>query len=261
MKFSKRFLALLLMGTMAAALTACGDKPATDQADTAATGGKTYTIAMDTSFPPFEFEDQAGKRVGIDVELLDAIADDQGLTFTQQALGFDAALAAVDAGQADAIMAGCSINDERKEFMDFSDPYFDSGVAMGVAKDSAIATYEDLRGKNVATKNGTEGAKFANSIKEQYGFTLTVFDDSPTMYEDVKVGNSVACFEDYPVLGYAITTGNGLQMVGEMEQGSSYGFAVKKGTNAELISAFNEGLANIKANGKYQEILDKFIQK
>ena len=60
-------------------------------------------------------------------------------------------------------------------------------------------------------------------------------------------------------MGYGIKTGNGLKMVTDMEQGSSYGFAVLKGKNAELLEKFNEGLANIKESGKYQEILDKYI--
>lgn len=263
----KKLLAALMAGAMFAGLTACsgGTDTSTDGAsdDAAANAGsgETYIIAMDTSFPPFEFEDSDGKRIGIDIEILDAIAEEVGVTFDQQALGFDAALAAVEAGQADAIMAGCSITEARKENMDFSEPYFDSGVAMGVAKDSEIDEYADLAGQNVAVKNGTEGASFAESIKDEYGFTVTIFDDSPTMYADVTVGNSAACFEDYPVLGYAITSGAELRMVGEMEQGSSYGFAVKKGENAELLAAFNEGLAAIRENGKYQEILDKFIQE
>jgi len=80
------------------------------------------------------------------------------------------------------------------------------------------------------------------------------------MYMDVTVGNSAACFEDYPVLGYGITQGIGLKMVTDKEQGSSYGFAVGKGINTELLEMFNTGLANLKENGKYQEILDTYIQ-
>jgi polar amino acid transport system substrate-binding protein len=79
------------------------------------------------------------------------------------------------------------------------------------------------------------------------------------MYEDVKTGNTVACFEDYPVMGYGIAQGNGLKMVTDMEKGSSYGFAVLKDKNTELLDMFNAGLENIKANGKYQEIIDTYI--
>ena len=269
----KRVLGLLLAGAMVASLTACGGAGTNSSSSDSSSGsapegstpvasGEKYVIAMDTSFPPFEFEDMDGNRIGIDIELLNAIAADQGLDLELQALGFDAALAAVDAGQADAIMAGCSITEDRKLVMDFSEPYFDSGVAMGAAADNTdIQGYADLAGKNVAVKNGTEGAAFAQANKDEYGFTITIFDDSPTMYEDVLAGNSAACFEDYPVLGYGISQGNGLRMVGEMERGSSYGFGVKKGENAELLAAFNTGLANLKENGKYQEILDKYIQK
>jgi len=81
------------------------------------------------------------------------------------------------------------------------------------------------------------------------------------MYEDVKIGNSAACFEDYPVLGYGISQGIGLKIVTEKEKGSSYGFAVSKGLNGELLAKFNKGLANIKANGTYQAILDTYIKK
>jgi polar amino acid transport system substrate-binding protein len=133
---------------------------------------------------------------------------------------------------------------------------------MGVAEsDESIKSYDDLAGKKVAAKQGTEGLEFAQANKDKYGYDVVVFEDSATMYEDVKLGNTVACFEDYPVLGYAITQGIGLKMVTEKEQGSSYGFAVPKGQNAELLEMFNAGLANLQANGKYQEILDKYIQE
>ena len=84
--------------------------------------GKKYIIAMDTTFAPFEFEDSQGNRVGIDVELLEAIAKDQGFEYEARAIGFDAALQAVESGQADGILAGCSITEERQKKMDFSTP-------------------------------------------------------------------------------------------------------------------------------------------
>ncbi len=220
-----------------------------------------FIIATDTTFAPFEFE-KAGEFIGIDMDILKAIAEDQKFEYELQVLGFNAAVQALEAKQVDGVIAGMSITDERKQKFDFSLPYFDSGVVMGIAADnSKIKTYADLKGENVAVKTGTEGATFAESIKDQYGFTLSYFDDSANMYEEVKTGNSVACFEDYPVLGYAITQNVGLQIVTEKEQGSSYGFAVSKGENVELLAMFNKGFENIKASGKYQEILDTYIQK
>ena len=271
----KKLVSIALCMTMAmAVLTGCGsnetenmnsatenvEENAVAKEETAKTDdGKVYIIATDTTFAPFEFTDADGNFVGIDMEILAAVAEDQGFSYEIQSVGFDAALTAVEAGQADGVIAGMSITEERKNKFDFSESYFDSGVVMAVLTGSDIASYEDLAGKTVAVKSGTEGATFAESIKDQYGFTTTVFDDSATMYQDVVAGNSVACFEDYPVMGYAITQGLSLTMPTEKEQGSSYGFAVKKGENQELLEMFDAGLANIKENGKYQEILDKYI--
>ena len=222
---------------------------------------KAFIIATDTTFAPFEFQNAQSQYVGIDIELLAAIAKDQGFAYDLKPLGFSAAVAALESSQADGVIAGMSITDARKLKYDFSAPYYDSGVVMAIrASDDTIKGYADLKGKRVAAKTGTEGATFAEGIKEQYGFILVYFDESPFMYEEVKSGNSVACFEDYPVMGYGISQGNGLKMVTDMERGSSYGFAVLKGKNQELLKKFDQGLANVKANGTYKAILDKYIK-
>lgn len=241
------------------ALVGCGGAPADENAGSDA---KTYVIGTDTTFAPFEFENKDGDFVGIDMGLLKAIAEDQGFEYEIKVLGFNAAVQALEAGQVDAVIAGMSINPDRQKKFDFSDPYFDSGVVMGIAAtDETVKSYDDLKDKKVAVKIGTEGATFADSIKDQYGFEIVSFEDSSFMYEDVKAGNSVACFEDYPVLGYGVAQGNGLKIVTEKEQGSSYGFAVQKEKNTELIEMFNAGLKSLRDNGKYQEILDTYIQE
>ncbi|MFZ2574558.1 MAG: transporter substrate-binding domain-containing protein, partial [Trichococcus flocculiformis] len=159
-----------------------------------ATETQKFVIATDTTFAPFEFQDANGDFVGIDMELIQAIAEDQGFEVEIRPLGFNAALQALETKQVDGVIAGMSITDERKQTFDFSEPYFESGVVMAVADDSDISSYEDLKGQNVAVKTGTEGATFAESIKDEYGFTTTVFEDSANMYQDVLSGNSVAAF-------------------------------------------------------------------
>lgn len=221
---------------------------------------KTYIIATDTTFAPFEFQDTNGDYVGIDMDLIRAIAKDQGFEIEIRPLGFNAAVQALESQQVDAVIAGMSITDERKLKFDFSDPYFDSGIGMAVGVDTGITSYEDLAGKNVAVKIGTQGADFAQSIKDQYGFTISTFEDSANMYQDVVSGNSVAAFEDYPVLGYAITSNSlPLVLLDYKENANTYGFAVAKGQNAELLAAFNQGLANLKSSGQYDQILDSYI--
>lgn len=222
--------------------------------------GETYTIATDTTFAPFEFQDASGQFVGIDMDLIRAIGEDQGFNVDIKPLGFDAALQAVQANQVDGVIAGMSITDERKKVFDFSEPYFESGIQMAVLDDNEdIKSYEDLRGKRVSVKNGTQGADFANSIKDRYGFEVVSFADSSTMFDEVKTGNSVAVFEDYPVLLYGIAQGNGFKTVTPKEDPTGYGFAVNKGQNAELLQKFNAGLENVKAQGRYDEILQTYL--
>ena len=248
---------------LAASLVACGNSSTTDNAGDAG-DAKAYTIATDTTFAPFEYAEKDGTYVGVDVDLMAAIAEDQDIQYELNPVGFDAALQNVQSGQADGVIAGMSITDERKEVFDFSEPYYDSTVCCAVAADSDIKSLEDLKDKNVAVKNGTMSQKWAESIADQYGFTMTVFDDSPTMYEEVG-GNSVACFEDTPVMSYAISTGNvKLSIIAECDADSEfatpYGFAVAKGENADLLQKFNAGLANLKESGKYDEIVGKYVQ-
>lgn len=225
-------------------------------------GGETdaYIIYSDKSFAPFEYLDETtGEYVGVDMDILAAVAEDQGFKYEVKNEGFDPAMGAVQAGQADGMIAGMSITEERKETFDFSDGYFDDCSMLVVATSSTIAAEADLKGKKVAAKTGTVSTDYAESIAETVGFEIMYFEDSPTMYQAVESGSADACFEDRSVIGWAIKNGSvELKTVAEVENGSQYGFAVKKGSNPELIEMFNAGLANIKSNGKYEEILAKY---
>lgn len=254
----KRFLtALVAVALVASVFTGCSKKAAK------AADGKVWIVATDTVFRPFEFTNEKNEFVGIDVDILAAVAEDQGFKYDLQVLGWDAGVAAVQVGQADALIAGATIKQERIDNgWIFSEGYFDATQTFAVAKDSSIASYADLAGKTVAVKNGTAGADFANSLKDQYGFKVTVFEDSPTMYQDVILGNSVACVEDTPIMADNIKTGGlALKIPAGMESaGAPYGFAIMNPVNQELLDMFNKGLANIRANGKYQAILDKYLK-
>ena len=256
MKNFKKIAAILLAVLMAASLIACGAKTNTPEADP----GKKYVIASDNAFAPFEYLDtDTNEYVGIDMDILAAIAEDQQFAYDVQNVGFDAALNQVQSGQADAVIAGMTITDERKLTFDFSDGYFDAGQILVVPAESDIKGLEDLRGTNVAAKISTQGADYAQSVAEEYGFTVTTYEDSPTMYQAVIQGTNSACFEDDPVARYSIQSQNlALKVVGDVINAKPYGFAVKLGENAELISMFNAGLANIKANGVYDQILSKY---
>ncbi|MDR2852649.1 MAG: transporter substrate-binding domain-containing protein [Burkholderiaceae bacterium] len=225
---------------------------------------KKYVIATDTTFAPFEYTNSRGEFVGADLDILAAIAVDQNFEYELRPLGFDAAVAALESNQADGVIAGMSITDKRKEKYNFSAPYYNSYIVVAVtAGNAGIQSYADLTGKTVAVKTGTEGAKYAESLAAKYNFKIHYFTDSPTMYEDVKTGNSAACFEDSPVMAYGISQNNGLKIVNdpnEKSPGSAYGFAVMKNnaSNQKLLALFQAGLANIKKNGKLKQIMDRY---
>lgn len=232
----------------------CGESKKEDEG-----GKKKFTICSDNSFAPFEsWDDNAKAYVGIDMDIVAAIAADQGFTYEMWNVGFDAAMGNVQAGQANGMIAGMTIKPDRQKTFDFSDPYFNDGQIMSVAEGSSISKPEDLKGTVVAAKTGTMGAEYAEANKSTYGYTIQYYEDSPTMYQAIVNGTNSACFEDYTVMGTAIKGGVKMKTVGEVINPSPYGFAVKKGTNADLLTLFNTGLKNIKENGTYAKILEKY---
>lgn len=274
----KKFTALCLAMVMVLSLAACGGsaKPAETQAPAAAAteapaaaateapaaSGKKWVIASDTVFKPFEYTDASGNFVGIDVDIVAAVAADQGFDYEIKSLGWDAAIAACQAGQADGMIAGASITEERKaNGWLFSDGYYTATQSMTVAADSDITGFDGLKGKDVAVKTGTQGAAYAETLKDEYGFNLVYFEDSPTMYQAVLGGQCVACFEDTPIIQATIKD-NGLALKcleDTANAGGDYGFAIFNADNQELLDMFNKGLANIKANGTYDQILAKYL--
>ncbi len=224
---------------------------------------KTYTIGTDVTFAPFEFADKNNKYVGIDIDLMNAIAKEEGFKVDIKPLGFNAAVQALEAGQIDGVIAGMSITKERQEKFSMSDPYYKSGVVMAVNKGSKVQGLKDLRGKKVAVKTGTASADYANSVKAKYGFSVVTFDDSNNVYDNVKTGNAQACFEDKPVMQYAIATSykNDLELAKgfKMAMANNYGIAVKMSEKDTLTPKINAGIKKLKANGQYDKIVSKYL--
>lgn len=253
-------------GTTAAATTAAAaDTTAAAEETTAAAAGdsdKVWQIVTDTAFKPFEYTDDSGKLVGIDVDLVAAIAEDQGFKYEIKSIGWDASIAACQAGQADGMIAGASITDERKSSgWIFSDGYYDANQSMAVAENSDITGFDDLKGKSVAVKTASMSADYAESLKDQYGFDITYFEDSPTMYQAVVGGQVAACFDDTPIMASNIKdTGLAMKILdGTGNDPAEYGFAIFDSSKQELVDMFNAGLKDIKANGKYDEIIANYL--
>lgn len=219
-----------------------------------------YTIATDTTYPPFEFQDKDGEYRGIDMDMLKAISKEEGFTYTLKPMSFNAGVQAIQAGQVDGLLAGMSITPEREKSFDFSVPYYKTGVVIAVnGKDKDNKSLDDLKGKKVAVKTGTAGAQYAQSIAKEYDLKLSFFNDSNTMYNDVKVGNTVAAFEDQPVMAYAINQGTDMNIITKPVNAGGYGFGVKKGDNAELLKSFDKGYDKLVKSGEYDKIVQNYL--
>ena len=218
-----------------------------------------YVIASDSSFAPFVFQNSSNQYIGIDMDLIKAIAEDQGFEIEITNPGFDAAINAVQSGQADGMIAGMSVTDARKETFDFSDSYYTANTILGVKESSTISSYEDLNGKTVGVKNGTASQTFLTENQSKYGYKIKTFSDAASMYDSLNTGSIDAVMDDEPVIKYSISQGQKLKTPIAGTPIGETAFAVKKGSNPELLEKFNKGLANLKANGEFQKILDKYL--
>ncbi|OOM82343.1 glutamine-binding periplasmic protein precursor [Clostridium puniceum] len=249
--------AVISIGIMSGCTAPKNDAAKSDDAN------KKYLIACDSKYAPFSFEEN-NKYKGIDVEILDAIAKEEKFEYELKPMDFKGIIPGLTSNQLDGAIAGMSITDERKQSLDFSDGYFVSGLSMVVNKtNTSINSEGDLKGKSASIKNGTAGAKFAEDNQSKYGLKVNYFDDSPSMFQAVENGNADFLLEDYPVIAYKIKVDSEskLKITGEKLTNVDYGFAVKKGANADLLKKFNEGLKKIKDNGQYDKIVDQYIAK
>lgn len=259
----KKSLAALVISSvvLVSTLVGCGSSNSGSSSSTK-TASKKYIIATDATYAPFEFKSGSGYK-GIDIDILKAISKKENFTYELKPMNFDGIIPALQANQIDGSISGMSITDERKKSLDFSDSYYDSGLAIVTKSgNSAIKSIDDIKGKTASLKKGTAGATFAEDNKAKYNLTLKYFDDTPTMFQAVLNGNADIAFEDYPVVSYkiAIDPKSGLKIAGKKVTTSPYGFAVNKGKNAELLKMFNDGLKKIKADGEYNKIIDKYMK-
>lgn len=265
-KFLALMLSVLMIATLCASFASCGetDEDLLSGKYAEDSNAKTYVIATDTTFAPFEYLDAAtSKYVGIDLEILQAIAKDQKFNYKVDCLGFDAACTALETKQCDGVIAGMSIKPARQEKYDFSDSYFVDGSGLVVKKNSTYTTLDEVlaSGGKFAAKRGTNSCEKTLEILKGDDSRITYYDGSTEIYQAVMIGDCVACLEDYSVINYTIKQNNmDLKVLGGPVEGTTcdYGFAVLKGLCPELITMFNAGLKNIKENGTYKQILEKY---
>ena len=218
---------------------------------------KELVVATDTAFVPFEFK-QDGKYTGFDIELWQAVAQEAGLTYRLQPMDFNGIIPGLQTRNIDAALAGITIRDDRKKVIDFSDPYYESGLAILVGTDNTnINTAKDLEGKTVAVKIGTVAVDY---LKENLPTAkLKLFPNIDNAFLELATGRVDAVVHDTPNLQYfAQTGGKGkVKVVGSLRSGDYYGIAFPKGS--ELVPVVNKALKALNENGKYDAIYAKWF--
>jgi glutamine transport system substrate-binding protein len=213
-------------------------------------------VATDTAFVPFEFK-EGDTYVGFDIDMWDEIAKEIGVTYKLQPMDFNGIIPALQTKQVDVALAGITIKDERKQVIDFSDGYYDSGFLLMVPADSTIQSYEDLKGKTLAVKTGTSATDYA---KEHFTETeLRQFPNIDNAYLELQTGRVDAAMHDTPnVLYYIATAGGGkVKAVGQQMMAHEYGIGFPRGS--ELVAEVNTALAAMKADGRYAAIYKKWF--
>ncbi len=266
MKLSSRVLWSAMALSVSVGLTACGADKGGETADKAKADAKTETsgavikIATEGAYPPMNFTDKDGSLVGFDVDVTNALCEQMQANCKIVAQDWEGIIPGLQSNKYDAIVASMAITDERKQAVDFTDPYFSSGLLLIAKKDSDISQ-TNLDGKTIGAQKSTVASDYLEEKNPKAKTSLHETQDNANM--DLLNGRVDAVLVDYVIgaewltkdeakdyeqKGDVISTGN-----------DDFGIAVRKGD--ELAGKFNKALAEIKANGTYDKISMKYFGK
>ena len=276
----KKMFALILAVLMVAALLAgCGSSTAETKApettaapaaaETTAAPAETEAAAAafttieagklimstNAAFPPYEMVADDGSFEGIDVEIAGAVAKKLGLELVVDDMDFDAALLAVQQGKSDIVMAGVTVNEDRKMVMNFSDTY-SKGVQVVIVKEGSDVTLDNLGDQMIGTQRGTTGYIYASG---DYGEDhVTAYDNGASAVQALLNGQ-VDCviIDDAPAQEF-VSANPGLTTLEGAWVEEQYAIGLNK-DNAGLLDAVNQALAELTADGTIQSIIDKYI--
>ena len=254
----KKLLAISLIIALAFAFAACGGD------DNQADGPMTYKVAMEPTFPPFDtIDEETQELAGFDVDLMNAIAADQGFELEWVNMGFDGLIAALQAGNIDVIASGMNASEERREKVDFSTTYYDSGLVVAIKKgNTAITGIDDLTpDMKAGAQIGTTGADLATELFDAGKIDeAKIYNGLDVAVMDLQNGTIDALINDLPVTkAYMDAKPGTIEVVGDVLNAESYGFAVKKG-NTEFLEKINAGMQNLIDDGTFDEIYAKWFE-
>jgi len=215
---------------------------------TAFAAPKSIKVATDATWPPMEMVDTSKKIVGYDIDFMNAVAKEAGVSVEFKNTAWDGIFAGLDSGQYDAIISSVTITDERKAKYDFSDPYTSIGQILVVPKSDKISkTIADLKGKKVGSQIGTTGTL---EVKKVAGVESKTYDEVGLAFEDMAAGRISGVVCDEPVAAHFALKKKEykekFKIVGKSFTKEGYGIVVKKG-NKELVALLNKGIKSVKA--------------
>ncbi|WP_300393429.1 transporter substrate-binding domain-containing protein [uncultured Psychrobacter sp.] len=244
-------------------LAACSNGSAPEESQVADDGAATETpmnikIATESSYKPFSYTDADGKLIGYEVELVDALCAQMNAECELISQDWDGLIPGLNAQKFDAIIAGMSITPERQEVVEFSDPYFHTGIIL-IGKKGDDITVADLEGQPVASQRSTVSSQYLQD--EHPESDIKLYDTQDNAYLDLTSGRVRAMMSD-KVTGIdwlKTEAGKGYEVKGEeiSTDEDAMGIAFRKGD--PLVGKFNTALAELKADGTYDQITGSYF--
>lgn len=258
----KKIVTMLLALAMVLSLVACGgSSDSGDAAFTTVEKGKLH-MSTNAAFPPYEMIADDGSFEGIDVDVAAAIAEKLGLELVVDDMGFDAALTAVQTGKSDIAMGAITVTEARKELMNFSDSYATGVQVVIVKEDSDIQSIDDLaNAEMIGCQKATTGFIYASDTPDNGGYGeehVTAYDTGALAVMALVNGQIDAVIIDNGPAKSYVAANEGLKLLDGEWVVEDYAIAVGKG-NTALLDAVNTALNELKDDGTFQSIVDKYI--
>lgn len=222
----------------------------------------TYRVASDISYPPFEWVDEQGDYVGFDLDVMREIAEIEGYKIKIVDIAFNSIIPGIIAGKYDIGASGFTITDKREKVVDFSKPYWSSDQAILIPKDSGLNMITALlAGRTVGAQRGTTSAFWIkeNLIEKGVDVKLKLYETYPLAVLDLINGNVDAVIQDEPASRSLVVKEKSIHIAGIIVTGEQFGFLVKEGDPEGILPKINEGVAKLKASGKWDELVAKYF--
>jgi len=257
---SKKALWLAPLSAAMLMLAGCNNSsaPADSAEADAADAPLNIKIATESSYKPFSYTDADGKLIGYEIELVDALCAQMKAECEVISQDWDGLIPGLNAQKFDAAIAGMSITPERKEVVDFSDPYFHSGIIL-IGKKGDDLTIDSLKGQPIASQRSTVASQYLQD--EHSDADIKLYDTQDNAYLDLTSGRVRGMMSD-KVTGIdwlKIEAGQNYEVKGNeiSSNDDAMGIAFRKGD--PLVAKFNKALSELKANGTYDQITGSYF--